>query len=158
MSTLTSRPNLTKVRSVSENCYYCLCLCFLIGVFTTILKWCCKGINYYSKLQEYLSFLNQVLTYFRSLCKLLGILVITTLKKCFLCCHDRGGRSVSICSLHHSFPFSISQNGNDDIECIETGLEGDVLVEVQNASHHIHHNPNKPLFQILARQCPDADK
>lgn len=60
--------------------------------------------------------------------------------------------------IHHFAPTKVAEDGDDDIKTIERSFEGDVLVEVKHASDNIHSNPHEPLFQVLMRQCPDADK
>ena len=60
--------------------------------------------------------------------------------------------------LHLSAPLAITQDGDDDIKRVEGGLEGDVLVEIENASDDIDDYPDEPLLEILARQGPDAHK
>ena len=60
-------------------------------------------------------------------------------------------------ALHHASPLAIAKDGDDDIEGIERGLEGNVLVEVENRGDDVHNYPNEPLLEVLARQCPDAD-
>ena len=58
--------------------------------------------------------------------------------------------------VHHPSPLKVAKNSDDDIEPIERSLERDVLVEIQPAGDHIHHNPYKPLLQVLTGQGPDA--
>ena len=60
--------------------------------------------------------------------------------------------------LHLSAPLAIAQDGDDDIKRVEGGLEGDVLVEIENASDDIDDYPDEPLLEILARLGPDAHK
>ena len=58
--------------------------------------------------------------------------------------------------LHQLLPLEIAEDGDDDIQPVKRGLEGDVLVEIEPAGDHIDDNPHEPLFQILARQSPDT--
>ena len=57
---------------------------------------------------------------------------------------------------HHAAPLSIAEDGDDDIEGVEGGLEGDVLIEVEAAGDDVDDNPDEPLLQVLACQGPDA--
>ncbi len=57
---------------------------------------------------------------------------------------------------HHLTPLEVAEDGDDDIQAIETRLEGDVLVKVQPTGDHIHHNPYEPLLQVFPGQGPDA--
>ena len=43
-------------------------------------------------------------------------------------------------------PLQISYNGDDDIEGVEGGFEGDVFVEIEDSGHHIYNNPDEPLL------------
>ena len=57
---------------------------------------------------------------------------------------------------YHLSPLAVAEDSNEDVEGVEGGLEGDVLVEVEDAGDYINGNPNEPLFQVLVRQGPDA--
>ena len=59
---------------------------------------------------------------------------------------------------HHSAPAEVAEDGDDDVEAVERGFEGYVLVEVEHAGDDVHGNPHEPLFQVLMRQSPDADE
>ena len=54
-------------------------------------------------------------------------------------------------------PFKIPEDGDDDIEAIEAGLEGDILVEIEAAGDDVDHDPDEPLFEVFAGEGPDAD-
>ena len=58
--------------------------------------------------------------------------------------------------LHHLLPLEVAEHRDDDIQGIEAGLEGDVLVEIQGAGDDVDHNPHEPLLEVLACQSPDA--
>ena len=60
--------------------------------------------------------------------------------------------------MHHTAPFPVAKDGDDDIEGIEARLEGDVFVEIKDAGCHIDYYPNEPLLQIFPCQSPDAYK
>jgi len=58
--------------------------------------------------------------------------------------------------LHHLLPLEVAEHGDDDIQGIKAGLEGDVLVEIQGAGDDVDHDPHEPLLEVLACQSPDA--
>ena len=60
--------------------------------------------------------------------------------------------------MHLPAPLAIAKDSNYDIKRIEGGLEGDDFVEIEDAGNYIYNNPDKPLFEILPRQGPDANK
>lgn len=59
---------------------------------------------------------------------------------------------------HQSLPLEVAEDGDDDVEAVEAGLEGNVLVEIEHAGDDIDGNPDEPLLQVFVRQCPDADE
>ena len=60
--------------------------------------------------------------------------------------------------IHHFCPFEISHGGDDDIESIEHGLEGNAFDNIEIAAESVDDDPEKPLFDILPRQGPQSDK
>lgn len=72
-----------------------------------------------------------------------------------LLCIERSVVGFSLCS-HLLAPADVACDGDDDIEAIEGGFEGNVFVEVEGTGHHIDGYPDEPLLQILMGQCPDA--
>ena len=61
-------------------------------------------------------------------------------------------------SFRHALPLVVSGNGDDDVETVEDGLEGDALMNVKHGADGIDDHPEEPLLQILTRQCPQADE
>lgn len=55
-------------------------------------------------------------------------------------------------------PLEEAEDGDDDVKGVEAGLEGNILVEVEDASDDIDGNPYEPLFEVLVRQSPDTDE
>ena len=55
-------------------------------------------------------------------------------------------------------PLEEAENGDDDVKGVKAGLEGDILVEVEDAGDYIDSNPDEPLFKIFVRQSPNADE
>ena len=68
-----------------------------------------------------------------------------------LCFQKKPKNKSNFAGLHHLPPLEIAEHCDDDIQSIKTGLEGDVLVEIQDTGDDIHHNPDEPLFQVLTR-------
>lgn len=60
--------------------------------------------------------------------------------------------------LHQLLPLEEAEDSDDDVKSIEAGLEGNILVEVEYAGDDIDSNPDEPLFEVLVRQSPDANK
>ena len=60
--------------------------------------------------------------------------------------------------LHQLLPFEKTKDSDDDVKGIEAGLEGDILIEVEDAGDDIDGNPNEPLLEVLVCQSPDANK
>ncbi len=60
--------------------------------------------------------------------------------------------------LHQLFPLEEAEDGDDDVKGVEAGLEGNILVEVEDAGDDIDGNPYEPLFEIFVGQSPDAYK
>ena len=60
--------------------------------------------------------------------------------------------------LHQLLPLEKAEDGDDDVKGIETGLEGNVLVEVEDAGDEIDGNPYEPLLEVFVCQSPDANK
>ena len=60
--------------------------------------------------------------------------------------------------LHQLLPLEEAENSDDDIKGVEAGLEGNILVEVEDASDDIDSNPDEPLLEVLVCQSPDANK
>ena len=58
---------------------------------------------------------------------------------------------------HHFAPLEIACDGDDDVEGIEGGLEGNVLVEIEYGGDDVDGNPDEPLLQVFVCQRPDAD-
>ena len=57
---------------------------------------------------------------------------------------------------HQSLPLEVAEDGDDDVEAVEAGLEGNVLVEIEHAGDDIDGNPDEPLLQVFPCQRPDA--
>ena len=60
--------------------------------------------------------------------------------------------------LHQLLPLEEAENGDDDVKGVEASLEGNILIEVEDASDDIDSNPDEPLLEVLVRQSPDANK
>ena len=60
--------------------------------------------------------------------------------------------------LHQLPPLEEAEDGDDDVKGVEAGLEGNILIEVENASDDIDSNPDEPLLEVLVCQSPDANK
>ena len=58
--------------------------------------------------------------------------------------------------LHQLLPLEEAEDGDDDVKGVEAGLEGNVLVEVEDASDDIDSNPDEPLLKVLVCQSPNA--
>ena len=58
----------------------------------------------------------------------------------------------------HLFPFEISCNGNDDIQTIESCLEGYAFDDIQVAAYCVYDYPEEPLLYVFACQCPKSYK
>ena len=55
-------------------------------------------------------------------------------------------------------PFEVSHDGDDDIEAVEGGFEGDAFDDVEVTTHGIDEDPEEPLLDVFAGQRPQADK
>ena len=60
--------------------------------------------------------------------------------------------------LHQALPLEKTKDSDDDVKGIETGLEGNILIEVEDAGDDIDGNPNEPLLEVLVCQSPDTDE
>ena len=73
-----------------------------------------------------------------------------------LCFQKKSKNKSNFAGLHHLPPLEVAEHCDDDIQGIKTGLEGDVLVEIQDTGDHVNDDPDEPLLEVLARQGPDA--
>ena len=60
--------------------------------------------------------------------------------------------------LHQALPLEKTKDSDDDVKGIETGLEGNILIEVEDAGDDIDGNPYEPLLEVLVCQSPDTDE
>ena len=60
--------------------------------------------------------------------------------------------------LHQLLPLEEAEDGDDDVKGVETSLEGNIFVEVEDAGDHIDGNPDEPLLEVFVRQGPNSDK
>lgn len=63
-----------------------------------------------------------------------------------------------MCLFYHLLPLEIACYGNDDIQSVETCLEGNAFYDIQVAANHIDDNPEEPLLDVLACQGPQTHK
>ena len=56
--------------------------------------------------------------------------------------------------LHHSFPFIVTGNGHDGVECVEPRLERNAFGEVEIGADEIDDEPCPLLLDVFACQCP----
>lgn len=63
-----------------------------------------------------------------------------------------------MCLLYHLLPLEIACYGNDDIQSVETSLEGYAFYDIQVAAYYIDDDPEEPLLDVLACQSPQTHK
>ena len=63
-----------------------------------------------------------------------------------------------MCLLYHLLPLEIACYGNDDIQSVETSLEGYAFYDIQVAAYYIDDDPEEPLLDVLACQGPQTHK
>ena len=59
-------------------------------------------------------------------------------------------------SIHHVFPFCVTENSHHGVQGIQGGIEINLFVYIQAAAYGVHQNPCNPLFQPFAGKHPHA--